>query len=185
MSCHLVAFSGSLREDSLNRKLLLHAITAASDAGASVDHLDLRDFRAPIYDGDAETRSGMPESIQAFVDRVMKADGLLIASPEHNGSVTAALKNTIDWASRHREGRATCFTGKTVALLAATPGGHGALGGLEHLRAILGNLGAQVLEEHFGLPTAHEAFNDDSALLDDAHQAAARSVAQQLVEAVG
>lgn len=186
MSIRILAFSGSLREKSLNRKLLATTVEGARSAGAEVEVLDLRDVEVPIYNGDLEEAEGIPEAILGFTKRVRAADGLLIASPEHNSSVPSVLKNTIDWASRDREGpqRRFCFDGKLVALIAASPGSQGATGGLKHLRQILSNIGATVIDPHFGLPKAHEAFDEECLLIDPEHDAEARQIGIELVHAL-
>jgi NAD(P)H-dependent FMN reductase len=186
MSLRVLAFSGSLREKSLNRKLLSNTVEGARSAGAEVEVLDLRDLDMPIYNGDLEEAEGLPPVVLEFTKRVRASDGILIASPEHNASVPSVLKNTIDWASRDRDGqeRGFCFDGKLVALIAASPGKHGATRGLSHLRQILGNIGATVIEPQFGLPGAHEAFDEASQLIEPGHDAQARQIGIELVHAL-
>lgn len=186
MSVRILAFTGSLRKKSLNKKLLLTTIDGATEAGAEVDLIDLKSLALPIYDGDLEEESGLPPSLTNFCERVRLAQGLLIASPEHNSSLPAALKNVIDWASRDRgdAGEGCCFKGKVVALIAATPGGHGATGGLEHLRQVLENVGALTIEPQFGLAKAHEAFDEADKLIDSDHDEQARKIGEELVQAL-
>ncbi len=96
---NVLAFSGSLRTDSYNRKALQAAKKIAAAAGAIVNELDLRQLALPIYDGDIEA-AGMPESALRLKAAVEASDLLLIASPEYNSSISGALKNAIDWLSR-------------------------------------------------------------------------------------
>jgi NAD(P)H-dependent FMN reductase len=125
----ILAFAGSTREGSFNKKLVKIAAGAASAAGAQVTYVDLRDLPMPLYDGDLETEQGIPENAKKFKALLQANDGFLISAPEYNSSITGVLKNAIDWASRPAAGEAplVCFAGKVVALMSASPG---ALGGL-------------------------------------------------------
>src|SRR5687767_5557001 len=96
----IAAFAGSLRAGSLNKKLLAIGVEAARAAGADVTVVDLRELALPLFDQDIEDASGLPEGAKRFKAILRASDGFLIASPEYNSSVTAALKNAIDWASR-------------------------------------------------------------------------------------
>ncbi len=111
----ILAFAGSLRKDSTNKKTLRIAAAAAVKAGASVTVLDLKDFPLPIYDGDIESESGLPENAVRLQDLMIAHDGFLIASPEYNSSISGALKNVIDWTSRpNGEQKAgACYGGKS------------------------------------------------------------------------
>ncbi len=167
----LLAFAGSLRRDSFNKKLVKIAADGARAAGAEVTVLDLADFPMPIYDGDLEAKDGLPEHARRFREALKAHNGLLIASPEYNSSVSAALKNAIDWASRPDskipgEPGLVAFGGKVAAIMSASPGALGGLRGLVHLRSILGNIQVLVLPEQLAINTAHEAFNPDGSLKD-------------------
>src|SRR4051812_26801189 len=104
MAPRILAFAGSLRKESLNKKLLRIAASAARAAGAEVTLIDLKDHPLPIFDQDLETAQGMPENGARLKTLFAEHDGLLIASPEYNSSFTAVLKNTIDWVSRPAPG---------------------------------------------------------------------------------
>ena len=96
----ILAFAGSLREGSLNKKLLALAVEGAREADAEVTVIDLRDYPMPIYDGDLEASDGIPENARRIHALLEANDGLLVATPENNYSLSAVLKNTIDWVSR-------------------------------------------------------------------------------------
>jgi len=183
-TARILAFAGSLRAESFNRKLLREGIAALEAAGAQVTHLDLRDYPLPLFDQDLEAAEGVPKNAQAIKALFKQHNGLLIAAPEYNSSVTALFKNTIDWVSRREEGEAPleCFTGKTAALLSASPGALGGLRGLVHVRAILGNIGVIVLPEQFALSKADAAFDEDGRLRDAALQDKVTAIAQRLAE---
>ena len=166
----VLAFAGSTRRESFNNQLVRIAESGARDAGGSVTHIDLRDYRLPIFDQDEEAANGKPDNARTLKQLVRDHEGLLIASPEYNSSVTAALKNTIDWVSRSDDGDPfplVALRGKVVVLMSASPGALGGLRGLVHLRSILANLGCIVLPDQVAVSKAHEAFTADGALVDD------------------
>lgn len=164
----ILAFAGSTRRDSWNKKLIRVAAEAAESAGAEVTLVDLADFRMPVYDGDLEDEKGIPETGLEFKRLMREHHGFLMSCPEYNSSISGVLKNTIDWASRRAEGEGglECFKGKIVSLMSASPGRLGGLRGLVHVRAILGNLGCLVLPDQVAVPSAAEAFDDGGRLRD-------------------
>ena len=180
----ILAFAGSTRRDSFNKKAVRVAAEAARAAGAEVTLIDLRDFPMPLYDGDVETEQGIPEPAQRFKALLLEHQGFLISAPEYNSSITGVLKNAIDWASRAAPGEPplACFKGKTAALMSASPGALGGLRSLVHVRAILGNIGVLVLPEQVAISRAHEAFTDDGALKDPKQQTAISALARALTE---
>lgn len=187
MTPRLLALAGSLRTDSWNKKLARLAAEAARKAGAETTFVDLRDYAAPIFDEDIEKKDGAPEAIRKLKAMFIASHGFLISSPEYNSSISAALKNTIDWLSRPAPGEAplAAFTGKVAGLLAASPGALGGLRGLVTLRSILGNIGTIVLPDQFALSKAHEAFNADGTLKDPKQAAAVEKVAAAVVQTAG
>ena len=162
----ILAFAGSTRTDSFNKKLVKIAAYGARDAGAEVTIIDLRDFPMPLYDGDLEQHDGLPATARKLKDLMLSHQGFLISSPEYNSSISGVLKNTIDWASRQSEGETplACFKNKVAGLVSASPGGLGGLRGLVHVRAILGNIGVLVIPEQVAVAKAHEAFNTDGTM---------------------
>lgn len=181
----LVAFAGSLRAGSFNKKLVALAADAARAAGAEVTTVDLRELALPLFDQDIEDASGLPDGAKKFKALLRESDGFLIASPEYNSSITAALKNAIDWASRTEtddEPSLVAFRGKAAALFAASPGALGGLRGLVTLRSILGNIGVHVLPDQVCIPTAYEAFDDGGKLKDERKAKQVATLAQTLVE---
>ncbi len=171
-SVKILAFSGSLRKESHNTKVVRVAAEGAREAGAAVTVIELRDLPMPLYDEDLEASSGMPPHAKTFKKLLIEHDGLLIASPEYNSSVSAALKNAIDWASRPEPGEPplVAFAGKVAGLLAASPGGLGGLRGLVTLRSILSNIRVLVLPEQVAVVKSHEAL-DAAGSFKDAKQA--------------
>lgn len=182
----ILAFAGSLREASFNKQLVRVAATGAIDAGAEVTVIDLRDFPMPLYDGDLEANEGLPEPVQRLKALFMEHQGLLIASPEYNGGMSAVLKNTIDWVSRSAEGEGAlaAYKDKVAGLVATSPGRLGGLRGLVHIRQILSNIGVLVLPQQHALGGAGEAFDDEGALKDSAQQATVTGIGARLAHTI-
>nr|MDZ8228703.1 NAD(P)H-dependent oxidoreductase [Nostoc sp. ChiQUE02] len=168
----ILAFAGSTRIDSYNKKLVKIAAAGAKAAGAEVTYIDLRDLPLPLYDEDLEAQEGLPANARTFKELMISHQGLLIASPEYNSSLTAVLKNAIDWASRPAPNEAplAAFAGKVASIMSASPGALGGLRGLVHLRSILGNIKVLVLPDQIAVPKAYEAFNPDGTLVDPKQQ---------------
>jgi chromate reductase len=183
MPTTIVAFSGSTREGSLNKRLLRLATEAARAAGATVTEIDLREFPMPFYDGDLQDREGIPKHAQRFKELLIAADAMLIASPEYNRSISGVLKNAIDWASRSAPGEAgmAAFNGKVAGLLSASPGLIGGYCGLFHLRSLLGSIGTLVLPEQVTIAKADEAFDDAGRLKDPKSQASVEKLVRRVV----
>jgi NAD(P)H-dependent FMN reductase len=183
MPAKILAFSGSARAGSWNKKLVDVAAAAARAAGGDVTLVDLRDYQMPIYDGDCESEQGLPEHAKRMKALFLAHDALLLACPEYNSSITPLMKNTIDWVSRPApgEGGLACFVGKTAALVSASPGALGGLRGLVHVRLILGNIGVLVLPTQVAVPKANEAFDADGKLKDAKTQASIERLAKELV----
>ena len=169
MSAKLLAFSGSLRKASFNHKLVEHAADLARSRGATVTVVSLVDFAMPVYNQDEEDASGLPDGVLRFRELMKEADGFIIGCLEYNGSMSAALKNAIDWASRPNgdEQPLECFADKVAALVAASPGGLGGIRGLDHVREILSNIQSYIVPGMVSVGSVHEAFGDDGALTND------------------
>jgi chromate reductase len=183
----ILAFAGSLRKESFNRKLLNSTVEQVRSAGGIVIEVDLRDFSLPLYDGDHETEFGVPDAARRLRRHMLDCDGMLLASPEYNGSVSGVLKNTLDWCSRSCGDGAALepFAGKPVALTAASISPYGGVRGLGHLRAIFGKMGANVLGEEIALPLAGGAFAADGRLVSAASQQLVGKLAASLVRLAG
>ena len=166
----ILALSGSLKADSLNQRLVKAAAQIAAEQGAEVNLIALRDYPLPLFNEEIE-----PEENPILNDLrglFAAADGLLIASPEYNGSLTPALKNVIDWVSRPNKntGYTPRYAQQTAAIIATSPGGLGGLRGLTHVREILTNLGTLVVPSQVAVPNAYEAFDENGKLVNSAMQ---------------
>ncbi|MBS1996703.1 MAG: NAD(P)H-dependent oxidoreductase [Cyanobacteria bacterium SZAS LIN-2] len=179
----ILCFAGSLRRDSLNKKLAKQACALAEKAGAEATFIDLKDYPMPIYDGDIEAESGLPENAKKLKALMKSHDAFLIACPEYNSSITAALKNAIDWASRPEpdEKPLACYVGKVAGLMAASPGALGGLRGLVVVRSLLSNINVLVVPEQHAIARAAEAFDGEGKLVDAKNQQAVEKIVNRVV----
>ena len=177
----ILALPGSLRVGSYNRQLVRIAAAGAKQVGAEVTIIDLRDYPLPVFDEDLEAQ-GTPENALKLKELMLGHQGLLIASPEYNSSLSAALKNALDWISRPIPGkpRLACYEGKVAAIMSTSTGALGGLRGLVHLRAILGNIGVLVLPDQVSIPNAGDAFDAAGQLRDARKQAEIEGLGKQL-----
>jgi chromate reductase, NAD(P)H dehydrogenase (quinone) len=159
----LLALAGSIRKDSLNKKLLAIAGDVAGKKGATVTVVDLADFEMPLYSGDIEEKQGIPAAANKLKELFNNVDGVIISAPEYNYSVSGVLKNAFDWMSRIRP---QPFKQKHILLMSASPSVVGGNRGLWALRIPLEGLGAFVYPEMFSLAVAHEAFDTTGGLKD-------------------
>lgn len=175
----ILAFSGSARRESLNRKLLAVAAEATRAAGAEVTLLDLNDYVLPLYHGDLEDAEGLPANAAKLITLIAEHAGLLIASPEYNSMFTPLLKNTLDWCTR---GEDNPFVGKVAAVVSASPGAFGGVRSMQHLRHLLLHLGCHVVPAQCSLAKAHEAFDAQGRLKDPRSQKSVDGVAAGLFQ---
>jgi NAD(P)H-dependent FMN reductase len=157
----ILAFAGSLREGSLNRKLLAVACEIVRKKGAEVKVVDLAEFEMPLYNGDIEDKQGVPAAANKLKDLFNSFDGVMISAPEYNYSVSGVLKNAIDWTSRIKP---QPFRQKHMLLMSASPSMVGGNRGLWVLRMSLEALGAFVYPDMFSLAVANEAFDPKDKL---------------------
>jgi chromate reductase len=157
---HILGISGSLRKDSYN-SMLLEATAELMPPGMSLEIFDLADL--PMYNPDDE--KPFPQAVLEFRTRLAQADAVLIATPEYNSSISAALKNAIDWASRPPK---QPLNGKPVAIMGASTGNFGTLRAQLHLRQILTHVGALPLgKPEVLVGRAEQAFDVDGNLVDE------------------
>ena len=184
----ILVFSGSSRAGSINSKLAALVTRELALGDAEVTRISLADYPLPIYDGDDEAQNGVPENAAKLKQLFTGHQGIFIASPEYNGSVTPLLKNTIDWISRVRDDTPpiASFRDRVFALGAASPGGYGGLRGLMALRQILVlALGATVIPEQVMVPRAGDAFGDLDQLTDERAAKQLQTVVQRLTIEAG
>jgi NAD(P)H-dependent FMN reductase len=181
----ILVIPGSLRTGSFNARLAAVAAHQITRAGVDVTRLSLADFPLPIYDGDLQTRSGVPKNA-VDLKRMMGAHhGVLIVTPEYNSSVPPLVKNVIDWVSRVQdahEGRGQVFRGRPFAVASASPGKLGGARALAALRLILSALHALVIPNQLALAYANEAYDDMDRLKQSADVEALEGLVRQLID---
>lgn len=182
----ILVFAGSTRQQSFNRRLAQVAAGMAQSAGAQVTLLELGDLDIPMYNADLEAR-GTPPDVLRLKALLHAHPAWIICSPEYNGSYTALLKNTIDWASSPVTGDATWsdgtrpFRGKVVGMLSASNGRLGGLRSQSHLAPLLLNLECWLAPRAFALSGAASAFDAQGALTQASHQEGVRGVVEQVL----
>ena len=186
MQNQLLVFAGSIRQQSFNRKLAQATATIAREAGAQVTLLELSDFDIPLYNADTEAQ-GTPTDVIRLKEILWRHPAWVICSPEYNGSYTALLKNTIDWASSPVKGHpdwqdgGKSFRGKVVGMLSASPGALGGLRSQSHLAPLLINAECWLAPKAFALGSAATAFDAAGALVQPAHRDRVRAVVDQVL----
>lgn len=165
----VLLFAGGSRSGSLNEKLIDCAMRAVRDHGLGATRLSLSDYRLPLFGADVLAVDDVPEAVMLKA-MFARHDAVIIASPEHNGSVTAMLKNAIDWISCPGAGERPqayhAFRRKAFGLVSASSSPFGGLRGLSQLRHILTSVQALVVPEQLSVPYAHRAFDASGNLVD-------------------
>jgi chromate reductase len=159
---NILAFAGSMRSESFNRKALQIAKKIVSELNTNVVELDLKTLDLPLFNEDLRI-NGFPESVKILKDAIVAANVLLIATPEYNHSIPGVLKNAIDWASD----KTNPFDGKVAAIFGASNGLVGTLRSQLHLRQVLASLNVELVPQpQVYIRSAREAFLPDGSLVD-------------------
>ncbi|HLX12695.1 MAG TPA: NAD(P)H-dependent oxidoreductase [Bacteroidota bacterium] len=157
----VVGISGSTRTGSYTKLVLNAALQFAEAEGAEVATIDLKDLALPMYDQDLEAE-GLPDSVIRLKKSVEDAGMLIIATPEHNHTIPAVLKNAIDWLTR---GGNNSFSGKAAAIISQSPGQLGGMRAQAHLRQILTALDVYMVPQpQANIPAVHELFRADGTM---------------------
>lgn len=182
----ILVLAGSARKDSVNKKLAANAAEVARDKGASVTHIDLADYEAPLYHGDDEAENGMPDSMKAMRKLLSEHDAMIVATPEYNGNIPPLLVNTFDWMSRpDGEDKSNPFASKLAIVMAASPGGLGGVRVIPRLRAFLTDLGMMPIPGHASVPGAYQAFDGDGRLTNDRSRGQIEGLVDTLIKFLG
>ncbi|SNZ19926.1 NADPH-dependent FMN reductase [Cohaesibacter gelatinilyticus] len=163
----ILCFAGSNRSASFNKSLAGAMAKQLSLLDCEVTLISLQDYPLPLFDQDEEAEKGIPENAIKLAKLLASQDGVFIASPEYNASISPLLKNTIDWISRLPNSDPHPFKNPVYAIGGASPGGLGGIRGLAHLRQVLVALGALVLPQQVSVGSAHSAFDDTGDLSDN------------------
>jgi len=173
-----LTLSGSIRKNSHNGRLASLMGEKLTFAGLQVNNIDLKDFPLALFNADEEEKCNDPESAIKLADMFAKADIIFIASPEYNGSLSPLLKNTLDWISRQR---VKPYRRAIFGVGAASTGKMGGVGGLAHLKEILGKMGALVAPISLGVGFSNDAFDENGRLLDNPTNQRADMLIEQLM----
>jgi chromate reductase, NAD(P)H dehydrogenase (quinone) len=181
----ILVIPGSLRTGSHNARLAAAAAYELAQAGAEVTRISLGDFPLPIYDGDLQTKSGVPKHAINLKRMIGAHHGVLIVTPEYNSSVPPLVKNAIDWVSRVQdahETRGQVFRGRVFAIAAASESRLGGTRCLAALRLILSACQAMVIPSQLALAFAGEAYDDMDRLKQPADIEALGALVRQLID---
>jgi NAD(P)H-dependent FMN reductase len=182
MTARILVFAGSIRSGAFSGKVADRAVKTLALQGATPTRILLSDYPLPIMDEDLERERGIPEMAERLARQIHDHDGLLIATPEYNGSLPPLLKNAIDWVTRVKVGGARAFSGKPVGLASSSDGQYAGIRSIGHLRAILSHIGCEVVAAQCSVPRAQEAFDADGNFLQKHLQAHMERVARSLIE---
>ena len=166
MAAKILVIPGSTRNGSVNDKLANVLVADLKNRDATVEKVSLKDYPFPIYNADIK----MPQEVIALAKKFADVDGLVFVSPEYNASISPLLKNAIDWVSTSGIGDGQGygpFTDKVCMLGSASPGDGAGRRGLYHLRAVLMNVGAEIITPQISVGLAGTAFDDDGALINE------------------
>ncbi|HEX4921630.1 MAG TPA: NAD(P)H-dependent oxidoreductase [Candidatus Bathyarchaeia archaeon] len=156
----ILGISGSGRKNSYNTALLEAAKELAPD-NVVVEIYDVSGF--PLYNQDLEAR--MPEEVKEFKKKIREADAILIATPEHNYTITAVLKNAIEWGNRPPN--EASWNEKPAAIMSASSGARGGARAQLHLRQIMVDLNMHAINRPLLLvANASEKFDANMKLTD-------------------
>jgi chromate reductase, NAD(P)H dehydrogenase (quinone) len=181
----ILVIPGSLRTGSLNARLAAAAVYQFAQANAEVTRISLADFPLPLYDGDLQSKSGVPKNAINLKRMIGAHHGVLIVTPEYNGSVPPLVKNTIDWVTRVQdahETRGQVFRGRAFALAAASESRLGGMRALAALRLILSACHATVIPNQLALSFAGQAYDDMDRLKHPPDIEALGALVRQLID---
>ncbi|MDY8134337.1 NAD(P)H-dependent oxidoreductase [Aquimarina sp. 2201CG5-10] len=156
----VAGISTSSSKKSINKELLKYTLTQIPKIETTI--LDLGED-IPIYNIDIEETQGIPDYITSLYQELQNYDGFILALPEHNGSMTALLKNTLDWLSRIDR---NIFNNKNVFLLSTSPGPSGGQYAVRQVSQVIPFLGAKVAAS-YSLPGFYNEFDNGISSIEE------------------
>ncbi|MGB3832417.1 MAG: NAD(P)H-dependent oxidoreductase [Mesorhizobium sp.] len=182
----ILVFAGSARVGAYSGRTADIAGKTLAVQGAQVTRISLADYPLPIMDEDLEREQGIPENALRLARQIGAHDGVLIVTPEYNGSIPPLLKNAVDWVSRVRRDGGHAFApmaGKPVALCSSSAGQFAGIRAITHLRAVLVRCRMEVVTPECSVPAGAEAFGEDGEFRDERLQRSMEHVCRTLMEA--
>jgi len=157
---NVLVFAGSNSKKSINKALAVYAGSQLENVNLNV--IDLNDFPLPIYGIDLEQETGIPENVKRFDALINSSDAIVVSLAEHNGSYTAAYKNTLDWLSRLEP---KPFRNKPMLLLSTSPGGRGGMNVMNLALGLFPRQGAEIIA-NYSLPSFNDHFKDGNLVAE-------------------
>ena len=185
MTPKILVFAGSIRTGAYSGKTADIAQKELAQQGAEVTRISLGDYPLPIMDEDLEAESGVPENAYKLARLFVAHDGILIATPEYNGSVPPLLKNTIDWISRVRQDGGKPLRpipGRVVALCSSSNGHFAGIRSASHLRQLLSHIQMDVIAPQLSVPNGPEAFDENGEFVPERLRKTMTQVCAALIE---
>lgn len=181
----ILVFAGSTRNGAISGHVADNAARVLAQAGADVTRIALADYPLPIMDEDLEAEKGLPANAVKLARQIVAHDGVLVATPEYNGSIPPLLKNVIDWVSRVTSdgGRPVKpYPGKPFALCSSSNGPFAGIRAINHLRAVLVHVGCDVVSPQCSVARGQDAFDDNGEFHDPRSRAVMAQVCETLIE---
>ena len=181
----ILVIPGSLRTGSHNVRLAAAAAYEFAQAGVEVTRISLGDFPLPIYDGDLQSKSGVPKNAVNLKRMLGAHHGVLFVTPEYNSSVPPLLKNAIDWVTRVQDSheiRGQVFRERAFAIAAASESRLGGARALSALRLILSACHATVVPNQLALSFANQAYDEMDRLKHPPDIEAMAAMVRQLID---
>lgn len=180
----VLVFAGSIRSGAFSGRVADAAMKELALQGAEVTRISLQDYPLPIMDEDLEAEKGIPENAVKLARLFVEHDGILIATPEYNGSIPPLLKNAIDWISRVRQDRGQPLRplpDRVVAICSSSEGHFAGIRSAGHLRAVLAHIQMDVIAPQVSVPNAGEAFDADGGFREERLRKAMQRLCTALV----
>ena len=174
----IIGFAGSNSSKSINKQLVKYTLDQIESV--ETEWLDIADYPLPIFGVDLEEKEGIPNNIQKFIDKIQEADGIIISLAEHNGSYSVAVKNLLDWSSRHT---GKFFNNIPMLLMGTSPGGYGAKNVLGAAEIRFPKFGADIVSV-FSLPSFNDNFTLENGIINTELKDEHKKSIQQLITSI-